>query len=419
MNGWSITLEERIYLRDLAKKQREYSALPIMKRREMLWYKHNDLQGERPMIYFETWTFENDLLSLPICKSSAGKAIELNLKREMLNHELIDDDKVVSDSYHIDWNTDMLLFDLKIEEEHATDAHGGNLGFHIKSPITDLKKDMHLLKKTTYGVDREAVLIWKGFVEEVLGDILPVKFVGSSLGSSITQHLVRLMGMEKMLYSLIDYPNEFHEVMDRISDDYISYYKWMEKEKLLLLNNGNNWLGQGSFGFTHDLPSKNNIASQDLKLTDLWCFLESQETLGVSPKMFNEFFFPYYLKVANEFGLLSYGCCEPVHAYWEKSLSKLPRLRKISISPWCNEEYMGEVLKGSSTIYHRKPSPNFVGVGKDLDEVAFREHILKTLKATKGCKVEFSFRDIYNLEGNIGKPRRAVQIIREELENNW
>ena len=80
---------------------------------------------------------------------------------------------------------------------------------------------------------------------------------------------------------------------------------------------------------------------------------------------------------------------------------------------------MGEALKGSNVIYHRKPSPNFVGVGKELDEEGFKEHILKTIRCAKGCKLEFSFRDVYNLEGNPDKPRRAVQIVRELIDKEW
>ncbi len=80
---------------------------------------------------------------------------------------------------------------------------------------------------------------------------------------------------------------------------------------------------------------------------------------------------------------------------------------------------MGQVLRGSRIIYHRKPNPNFIGVGRDLDEEAFREHILKTLRCARGCKLEFSFRDVYTLSGNSGKPRRAVQIVRELIEKYW
>lgn len=417
MSNWSIAEKERTYLRELAKKQLEYSRLPIMQEREKLWYKHNDLKGEIPMIHFETWTCEQDLLPPLNCESEAGRNIELHILREILNHEAIGDDRVVSSFYMMSWWTGMRLFDLKIETEHSKDSEGRDLGYQFRHPITSLQQDVQLLKPSSYWVDREGTLQWKAFVEEIIGDILPVKMGMGSLSCSPTQHVVRLMGMEDMMYAMVDCPEEFHLLMKRISGDHIEFMKWMEKEGLLFLNNGNDPLAQGSWGFSSDLPGMDFNTEKGITTNNLWGYMDSQETVGVSPEMFGEFFFPYFHEVTKHYGLLSYGCCEPVHAYWEKYISKLPGLRKVSISPWCDEEYMGQALKGTNVIYHRKPSPNFTGVGTDLEEDAFRAHIRKTFQCTQGCKLEFSFRDVYVLNGRPDKPRRAVQIVRELIES--
>lgn len=419
MVNWHVTEEERKFLRELAKKQLEYSMLPIMKEREARWYEHNDLKGEVPMIHFETWTCQNDLLPKSKCSSEAAKIIEYSLNTEILNHERIGDDRVVKPWFSIGWDIKFSLFDIEVKQEHSKDSEGRDLGHQFMHPIKDLPEALKVLKKSSYSFDREKTLKWKSFVEDIFGDILPVKIGNGSPGIGLSQNIVHLMGMETMIYSLVDYPDEFHEIMRRMTKDYIEHLRWMEAENLLSLNNGNDGLGQGSFGFTRDLPGKSFNSSMGITSANLWGYTDSQETVSISPAMFDEFFFPYYHEVAKQFGLLSYGCCEPVHSFWEKSLSKLSNLRKISISPWCDEEYMGQILRGSSTIYHRKPSPNFVGVGKELDEEAYRKHILKTIDCAKGCKLEFSFRDVYVLNGNPDKPRKAVQIVRELLEENW
>ena len=116
---------------------------------------------------------------------------------------------------------------------------------------------------------------------------------------------------------------------------------------------------------------------------------------------------------------MSYGCCEPVDPIWDNCISKFENLRKVSISPWCNEEVMGEKLQGSKVIYHRKPSPNFLGVNAVLDEEAFRAHIRKSLHAAKGCKMEITQRDVYTIHNDLAKARRYVEIIRQEIENHW
>ena len=108
--------------------------------------------------------------------------------------------------------------------------------------------------------------------------------------------------------------------------------------------------------------------------------------------MYKRFVFPYYRELAAEFGQVYYGCCEPVHEIWDACVSQYPNLRKVSISAWCNEEYMGEALRHSPVIYSRKPSPNFIGVGDNFDTEAFSAHIRKTLTEARDCHLEIIFR---------------------------
>ena len=121
-------------------------------------------------------------------------------------------------------------------------------------------------------------------------------------------------------------------------------------------------------------------------------------------------------QVAAQFGLIYYGCCEPVSDFWDGGIEEIPNIRKVSISPWCNEELMAERLAGSSTIYSRKPSPNFLGITNAFDEEEFRKYIRKTAKLTKNCRTEYIFRDIYKLHGNVEKLKKAVEIVRQETE---
>lgn len=80
---------------------------------------------------------------------------------------------------------------------------------------------------------------------------------------------------------------------------------------------------------------------------------------------------------------------------------------------------MAEQLRGKNIIYHRKPSPNFLGVGETLDEDGFRAHIEKTLKTAQGCHLEITQRDVYTVNHDLKKVQRYVEIIRESIENCW
>ena len=113
--------------------------------------------------------------------------------------------------------------------------------------------------------------------------------------------------------------------------------------------------------------------------------------------------------------MLSYGCCEPVDKIWDSCLSTLPNMRKISISPWCDEAFMGERLCGSNIVYHRKPRATYLGVGTSLDEEGLRASIRKTLDCAKGCTIEFTQRDVYTVNNDVNKVKRYVDIVKGEF----
>lgn len=98
-------------------------------------------------------------------------------------------------------------------------------------------------------------------------------------------------------------------------------------------------------------------------------------------------------------------------------LSRFTNLRRISISPWCDEQMMGQALRGKRIVYHRKPSPNFLGVGDKLDEEGLRAHIRQTVDCARGCTLEFTQRDVYTVHGSTQKVARYVEILREETQD--
>lgn len=406
-----ITQTDRAILRELAKHQMDLAYSKENKMVQNEWYRHHRFEKGRPMVHIEIGTFEHEIIPKRLrCETPFGRELETTLYRQFINHEIFNDDRVVPDYFPVYWQTHFTLFDLKIHVTHASNNDGLDLGHQFDHILTDLKAMIPNLLSSTFGVDRNATNPYKAAVEDILGDILPVRLVMNSLTSCPTQDLVHLMGMESLFLAMYDVPDLFKKMMEQVSHDYITYFRWLESEGLLLPTVGAELLGNGSFCFNETLPNTQVVTST----RDVWGFMDSQETVGVSPDMFNEFIFPCYQTIAKEFGLMSYGCCEPVHSLWESSLSHLDNLKKISISPWCNETYMGEQLRDRSIIYFRKPSPNYLGVGTRFDEEGFRAHIRATVKAASGCQLEFAQRDVYTINHDEDKVRRAVQIIREE-----
>lgn len=417
----TLTLEprERAYLRELARKQREYAALPIMEQRRQAWQEHNAGRGGPPIVVVDVpGDAQLEMFPALRCVSPAARAIESQLLFWISNHEIVDDDKVVPDFFSVTQRVWCRLCNLDIPNTRARDLSGREWGYHWDPPIKDLRQDFHLLQPSAWGVDRVATAAWRAFAEDVLGDILFVVVKNTSLAwvGALVGRALRLMGMENMLYSMLDYPEEFHRMMAFLKDDLLAWIRWQESEGLLTPNNDNDYAGSGSYGFTDALPSEECKRTGQVRAQDLWFNMNAQEMVGVAPAMYGEFVAPYFHDLAREFGLIYYGCCEPVHEVWEPWLRTLPHLRKVSVSPWCNEEAMGEYLRGTRVIYCRKPSPNYLAVTSDLDEEAYAQHIRRSVQAATGCTLEISLRDLCTLGGRPDNLTRAVQIIRRELD---
>lgn len=418
---YRISDQDKIILRELAKKQQEYANQESNLQRIEKWYRHNALQGDSPLIHLEMWTFSQEILPQRLkCEGRFAREIESGIYCNFLNQELFDDDRVTPDYYGMNYDTYFELFGINVQIDHTKAEDGQeSLGHHFVSAIEDLEDDYEKLKPSRFGVDLEHTEQKRKVVEDAIGDILPVKMKMDCLYSVPTQMLVHFMSMENMMFNIYDYPELFKEMMNRIADDTISYYRFLEEKKAILPTTEFEGVGQGSWSFTKELPGAEEFAKRPFTTRDVWGFMDSQETVGISPEMYEEFIFPCYQKISQQYGMLSYGCCEPVDPIWDSCISKLENLRKVSISPWCNEEFMGERLRGSNIIFHRKPSPNFLGVGANLDEEAFRQHIRKSLLAASGCEMEITQRDVYTINHDEKKARRYVEIIRQEIADNW
>ncbi len=421
---YEISAEDRKILRETAKKQMDFACQERNKILKEKWYLHNALRGETPMVVLESWGFNDEVITPRLkCTGEFARKTEFELYQNFVNQELFDDDRVTPDRFEMGYHTEFKLYDLDMHKEFATgreeeDTSGVSMRF--LPVIEDLEDDFHKIKPSIFSVDIEGTEQEFQLLTDTFGDILPVKMKMDCLYSVPTQLIIHLMGMENMMLNLAQYPDLFKKLMDQAADDTLAYYDMLEENHLILPTTEYESVGQGTFAFNHELPDTPTVDGRYLTRRDVWGYMDSQETLSISPKMFEEIIFPCYEKIGSQFGLLSYGCCEPVDRVWDNCISKFKNLRKVSISPWCNEEFMGERLRGSSIIYHRKPAATFLGVsGRNLDEEAFRKYIRRSLTAARGCKMEITQRDIYTIDNNVQKARRYIQIIREEIENNW
>ena len=408
-----IAQREIDYLRELAKKQLEIANGEEMQKKERLWYAHNDYKTKEPVITLERGTFNREFahLWIPKCQSEEAKNLEYYFHSNMIQYEYIHDDTVMPKDFAIGIYAWIKPFDIEIKRERTI---GETFAYKVDHEIKDLGEDFCRLKKSPMGCNFTEAENYKKTAEDIIGDLMPVRLAFTPC-CSLAQNIYMIMGLETMMTSMYDYPEMFRRMMEMLSDDYVELWDMAEKNGWIRPNNFNVGVPQGSYGFTNELPKNKEFYT----MGDVWGYMDSQETSEISPDMYREFFFPYYKKISGRFGRFNYGCCESVSSIWESSVSKYENLSKVSISPWCDEEYIGGRLSGKNIIYHRKPFPNYLAVDKQFDEKAFCSHMEKTLKAARGCFLEISYRDVYSLCGELYRGKKVYETIKKCIDRFW
>jgi hypothetical protein len=422
MKNDAVNDKDRTALRGLAEKFADIAKSDVMAQRKKLWKALHDLKPLRPMILFEPFFIEGYLSDYEFqCRDPLLRNVETRLIFLLKQFEHLDDDVVFEPYFRLPWWGKGLTVsgseygEIKIEEHHARKESLAYLSnFPIKTP-DDIKK----LKSRVFELDRKPVLDFKDKLEDIFGDILPVKlgnfdnfnvdpgnqqFIGINF-VGITWNLFKLIGAERMMLWAFDHPEALHEVCRFLVEDRKSFYKFMLEQGLLDFNTDNQSAGPSTYGYVSSLPACGT--EKEVELKDLWAWPESQESEPFSPAMFNEFFLPYIAEIANMFGLSYYGCCERVTDRFEYIAKAIKNLRAVSISGWSDFDRAAEML-GNRYVFSRKPVPAYVSSEAASWDLVEKE-ASKTAKATKNCCVEIIFRDAYSVYCT---PARSAQWIK-------
>jgi hypothetical protein len=406
-----LNQRDRLILRELAKQVADLAARPVEEEKRELWYRHNALEPTRPLVFCDPENGWNEILTPETlqCEGGLARAWEWHLRREVFWGAQMRDDKVIEPVFnvgHVYTETDWGLRETRIGGE-------GGGSWRWEAPLKTYD-DMDKLRFPQITVDYEATQELLQLAQETFGDILQVRLKTVWWWSfGMTQTLVYLHGLEQIMYDMVDCPDELHRLMAFLRDGHAARLDFLEKNGLLFLNNDGTYVGSGGFGWTHELPQPD--FNGHVRPVDMWGFAESQETVGISASMFEEFIFPYQLSLLERFGLNCYGCCEPLDSRWHV-VEKFPRLRRVSMSPWVNVEVMAERL-GNPYVFSWKPHPGVLATDT-FDEEFVRQTLRQGLRALKrnDCRVEIIMKDCHTIRHDPQRVIRWVQIAKEEAE---
>lgn len=406
---------DRTILRELAQQVAQIASRPVMAEHRDLWYKHNQLEATRPLILCDPENGWNEIITDDQirCSNDIARHWEFHFRKQIFWGNQMGDDYVVEPVFEIPYVYDETPWTVAGSKHqgtmHVTQSDGG--AYHIDTILEDYTLIDKILKpQMTLHHDTTKVLL--ELAQDLFGDILAVRINTPwswSLGG-LTDEFAFLRGMENMLYDFYDEPESVHAVMEILATGTLERLDFLERSNLLALNNDGTYVGSGGMGYTRELPAAD--FSGHVRAKDLWVLAESQITIGVSPDMFAEFIYPYQKRITDRFGLMCYGCCEPMDDRFD-IIKASKNLRRVSVSPWANKPLMAEKL-GTNYVYSWKASPSPLALPQ-LDEDVVRQELRDYLGVTRNNRVEIIMKDNHTLGKNPRNLTRWVEIAREEI----
>jgi hypothetical protein len=408
----SLTSEQQI-VRRLAEQVRQIADLPEMADRRQRWIDHNGLRPVRPLVLCFPEGAWSELLPSDECECTDPllRQFEYALRRTITWWHRLHDDNLVDPVFKISWVKSNDGYGVDIVE-HRTEHAGGSAVWD--PPLKDLPGDLDKLHYRHWSVDRAETQRRLDLADSIFGDLLDVQVSGGLWWTTgLTNEAIRLVGLEQLMMLMMDDPSATHQLMAWLRDEQAHGLAWHEQQGVLGLNSRDDYVGSGGVGYTEQLPQPDHQPGEPARLIDRWGFAESQETVGISPQMFAEFILPYQVPLLNQFGLACYGCCEPVEDRLDLLLEHIPRLRRVSGSPWVDQQKMKNKI-GNRCIFSRKPNPTQICAM--FDEDAIRADLRQTLRIAGHGPLEIIMKDTHTVQNEPDRLTRWVQIALEEVD---
>jgi hypothetical protein len=400
-------------LRGLAAKAAEYAADESNIERAKLYRAVNDRHMLRPVVLIDEvpWNELGHVEELrPRCEDADYRAIETYLRREIYLWEHAQADRIFKPYLPVNKVVDIPSIGLTVREEALGKESGGIYAHHYINQL-QTEEDVEKLHAPAITYDAAASLQKLEKAACAVGDILPVKLVGTetgyALGLKTWDDVAMLMGVEPLLYNLCDRPEFMHRIARKFCDIALATMKQLEELGLL---DADQTLVHCTPALSDDL--NRGVDRAHVTLDHCWGRGVAQIFASVSKAMRDEFDIDYQIEAMKPFGLVYYGCCEPLHNMID-IVSRIPNLRKISITPWADPDAACDAM-GSKYVMAWKPNPAFA-LDVEGSQAAIRQEIERAMRASKrnGTSMDIVLKDISSVSGD---PRNLEKWARIAME---
>ena len=371
-------------LRGLAERKAEIAALPVQQERSAHRRALNNLNVVTPLVTILSGQTPWDEIEVEEAlalhtEHPVARGLERQLRREQYMWDHMQCHMVVGAGMGCPIAVRDTGFGLPVRE--ATIRHSDSVSSHHYEPQITCEADVAKIKDPVVTVDWEATERNLQRLRRIFDGILTVN-IGRLGGGWFAPWdlLVQWYGVQESLMDMIVRPDLVHATMDRLVSAYCRRLDQWEALHLL-----------GPAGDADDFP-RDDFDPDNVIAADCWTSGAAQIFDSVSPEMHEEFAVRHERRWTDRFGLLYYGCCEPLHHKVPMLRETMRNLRKISMSPWADLDVAARNV-GTDFVVAFKPNPAHVA-GTTWDPGLVRDYLRESLARLRGCVVEVVLKDI-------------------------
>jgi len=363
----TVSTTNKSVVQELGKRYAEIAASPRQQETIDGWRRLNGLQSTRPMV---------QIAQLPWHELDWGQQEMVNTDGELAGLERRFRMTIYAWEH---FKADMVVLPyIGLQKTARNDQIGPKsvverigLSQHFDEQLSTVE-EVRALETPTIEVDPKLDQQRLEQISELLDDILPVRLTGHIRHSGLWDKITMVISPERVLYDLIDRPDfvaelvaKYVEMENGVLDQY---------EALGLLAPAPPDI-HCTGAFSDELPSA-QYDGKKVTAKDSWTFSMAQIFSEVSPSMHEAFDIAPLKPLLERYGLVYYGCCEPLHHKID-IIRQIKSVRKISVSPWADKEIAAERIHGDY-VFSAKPNPAHVAMGS-FDADLVRKDLTETV----------------------------------------
>ena len=412
----SVSQKDKQILRELAAKYMEFATLPVQKDKINLWKALNRSKMQRPMVCIDQlpWNelnVSNELTCL--VEDPFWREIEQDMRSKIYKWTHFPVDMVLEPYITIPKSVHNSGYGLgpvidRIELSEGTTAASQ----HFTRVLNDYE-GIEKIKDIKFTVDDVQSKTWMDEAIEIFDGTAPIKQGhGIQFNLSLWDYLTELLSIEDAYYEIIDRPEFIHACMERMTQSVIAGIRQANELKI-----NDDIINQChcSYIYTDELLPNAGVGNGPVS-QNCWAFGMAQLFTSVSPKTTEEFELPYITRMAENFGMIYYGCCDRLDDRLD-IIKRIPNVKKVSCSPWSNRDKFAEKI-GNKLIMSNKPSPSFLATN-NVDWDIIKADLQHTVNAAKANNVnlELILKDISTVNLQPERLTRWAEIAMEVVES--